>query len=609
MADNHSGNEENSSLFGRRSYMSLVGGAVGMVGLTGTAAAQTADTDSVVDLGEQGLSEGDRIDDYLERYFESGVEVRVPEGEYEYHGSGFAGSRSNAAVVGEGEVILSNEAGAYRETIIATDGVVEIRNLTLRGESGPEKTRFRLEAESGGRVLIDNFNLPDGVTDPGDARGYYVPSRHAGVVEIRNSYIANFSNNGIYASSPGRDGDGQVIVENCFLHNNNITGIRLGSSESVARNCLVLNDGSPPPISSGGAINMRGIRVSEVGTDISIENCEIIHSYSGAGAPIELHRDAEGGSGTIQNVLIRNDTGTSAIHEKGSTASGWSAGSVSISGDGNLDYPSNFDGICVGDDCPVPTGDDPQEVESTSDSTDGTDDTASTDSSDSTDGTDSTDGDTDTSGDVGTGGTELSIVTNNSDGVEYEFTTTGEITPLYDRDRYNANLAAPVDEAFENDDGTWTAVGATGGGSHSGDSFHYEGTMSDFSANGDTDAITLIADGQEVTLEDLLDAEESTSDEPTDGEDSGGENWKTLVLDGTAADSVTLYSFRVSGTVERDTAISTAPDGNRWDAIDDDIADGSVDGVLGKGIDGYRYTGNLAELEFDGAVDVTIDDY
>lgn len=603
MADSHNGDDKHSSRFGRRSYMGLIGGAVGMVGLTGVTTAQEADTESVVDLGEMGLSEGDRIDNYLEEYFESGVEVRVPEGEYEYHGSGFAGSRSDAAVIGEGEVILTNEVGPYQETIIASDGVVEIRNLTLRGESGPEKTRFRLEARSGGRVLIDNFNLPDGNTNPGDARGYYVPPRHAGVVEIRNSYIANFSNNGIYASPPGLDKDGQVIVENCFLHNNNITGIRLGSSGSVARNCLVLNDGSPPPITSGGAINMRGIRVSEVGEDITIENCEIIHSYSGAGGPIELHRDADGGSGTIRNVLIRNETSTDAINEQGGNAArNWSASNVSITGDGNLNYPSEFDDVCVGDSCPSPVGDDPQQTGSE----DGSDDeeTSETDS-----------------GVVGRGGTELSIV--KSGDTEYEFTTTDEITPLYEREQYNANTESPADEAFENDDGTWTATGALGGESRSGDSFYYEGTMTEFSATGDADAIQLIADGQDVTLDQLLDVEpEQTDDAADDGstddaaddetdqtDDSSEENWKTLILDGTAVDSVTLYGFRVSGTVERDEAISTAPDGNQWDAVEDVVEEDSVDGVLGKGIDGYRYTGNLVELEFDGAVDVTIDDY
>jgi len=72
---------------------------------------------------------------------------------------------------------------------------------------------------------------------------------------------------------------------------------------------------------------------------------------------------------------------------------------------------------------------------------------------------------------------------------------------------------------------------------------------------------------------------------------------------------VTAYSFRVTGEVVRDEGISTPADNNRWDELADFVEDDSVNGVLGKGIDGYRYTGNLVELDFDRTAAVTIDDY
>ncbi|RLM54028.1 hypothetical protein DVK02_11415 [Halobellus sp. Atlit-31R] len=615
MAHGHSENDENSSVLGRRSYLKLFAGAVGMASITGSAVAVSADTDTVVDLGERGLSDGDVIDDYLEEYFDSGVEVRIPEGTYQYYGSGLGGGRSDAALVGVGEVVFTNEVGEYRETIQAESGVVEIRNVTLRGAAevdDGDEARFRLEADSDGRVLLDNFNLPDGVRDPGNAIGFYVPSGHAGVVEVRNCYVANFSNNGIYASSPGKGADGQVIVENCFFRNNNISGIRLGSTDSVARNCLVLNDKEAPHIYSGSSINMRGIRIREAGDNITIENCEIIHSYEGAGGPIVLHFGAEGGSGTIKDTLIRNETGTDAILEKGDAAAGWDASNVSITGGGDLDYPSNLDGICVGSGCPVPTGDDPQGGSS---------------------------GSTTTETEVGTGGTELSVVTTNSDGAEYTFTTTGAIEPLYDRDRYSADTAAPADTAAENADGTWTATGATGGGAASGDSFFYDGTMTDFSATGDVDAITLYADGRVVTAEELIAAGSddgstdggttdggstddgstdggSTDDGSTDGgstddgsTDGGSSDTalKTIILDGSNGGTVASYRFSVTGEVQRDSSISTAPADNRWDNLEDIVEGTQVDGVLGDGIDGYRFTGDIVEIEFDGAASVTID--
>jgi len=629
MAKGHDGNDDSSG-FARRSYLKLLGGAVGMASITGSTIAQTAqsaDTDSVVDLGQQGLSDGDVIDDYLEEHFQSGVEVHIPEGEYEYHGSGLGGGKSDAAVVGQGEVIFTNEAGTYRETIQADDGVVEVRNITLRGAArvdDGDEARFRVEAASGGHVLIDNFNLPDGVEDPGNAIGFYAPSDHAGVLEIRNSYIANFSNNGIYASSPGKGDDGQVIVENCFIHNNNISGIRLGSTDSTARNCLVLNDQEAPHIYEGSAINMRGIRIREPGDDITIENCEVIHSYDGAGGPIVIHHGAEGGSGSITNTLIENETGTDAILEKGSAADEWTASSVSITGDGSMEYPSNLDGICVGDDCPVPTGDDPQNTDSTSDTTDDStssdgdstsSDGDSTSGDGSTDGTTTSDGSSDSGSSVGTGGTELVILSENSNGVDYEFTTTGEITPLYDRSQYSADTAAPADEVVENGDGTWTATGATGGGSASGDAFYYDGTMENFSATGDVGQMSLIADGEAVTTDELLAAEESTdsSGSGTDGstdttdDTETGTREKTVVFDGTVADGVATYTFRVSGSVSRDSSISTTPEDSRIDNLEDRVDGDTVEGVLGKGIDGYRYTGQIIEIQFDGSAAVTID--
>jgi hypothetical protein len=467
--------------------------------------------------------------------------------------------------------------------------------------------------------VIDNFNLPDGVEDPGNAIGFYVPGEHAGVLEIKNCYIANFSNNGIYASSPGKGSDGPIVVENCFVHNNNITGIRLGSTNSVARNCLVLNDAEAPHIYEGSAINMRGIRIREPGDGITIENCEVVHSYEGAGGPIVLHDGAEGGSGSVQDTLIRNNTDTDAIFEKGSAAEDWSASNVSISGDGNMEYPSHFENVCVGSDCPVPTGDDPQNDGTSSDS-----DGSTTDDSTSDGGTeDSSGSETDGTSDVGTGGTELVIISNNSGGLEYEFTTTGEITALYDRAEYSADTAAPADEVSENADGTWTATGATGGASNSGDAFQYEGSMTDFSANGDVAEATLLADGTEVTVDDLLEAggDESSgdssgsdggSDGSTDGsDDSSGsdgstDRQKTVVFDGTEANTVAAYTFRVTGDVVRDSSISTSPD-NRFDNLEDVVDGNQVDGVLGKGIDGYRYTGRIVEIELDGSAAVTID--
>src|SRR6056297_2028040 len=411
MAERHSDDSGQKAQLNRRDYMRLGGAAVGAAALgVGATTSVSAQTGTVVDLGEEGLSEGDEIDPYLEEFVDDGVEVRVPEGEYDWNGDGFTGASRDAAIVGQGEVILNNTAGDWYQTIKASGGTVEIRNFTVRGEATGENTRFRLDAESDGRIVVDNLNFPDGSEDGGEAKAFYVPRDHAGVIEIRNCYYSGFDDNGIYASSPGYDdgNDGQVIVENCTSHNNNIAGIRIGSSESVVRNCLIINDDESPS-SPSGARNQRGIRVRAPGDDIVIEDCEIIHSYDGAGAPIQLHRTAEGGSGTINNVRILNNTDNDAISDQdGNTAEGWSGGKISITGSGDLSYPSEFDAT-TGSDAESPTGEDPQGDTTVDTGDDSTDSPEPSDPSDSSGGAGPAEG-TD----------RLLVTTDPSDGASYE---------------------------------------------------------------------------------------------------------------------------------------------------------------------------------------------
>jgi hypothetical protein len=600
----------------------MVTGAVGAATMTGAGLAAVSsepDTTSVVDMGDEGLSNGDVIDPYLDEFFTDGVEVRVPEGEYDWNGDGFSGASADAAIVGQGEVILNNVAGSYTPRIHVTSGTVAVKNFTLRGESGPDKSRFRLEAESGGSVLIDNFNLPDGSSDNAESKAFYVPREHAGVVEIRNCYVRGFSDNGIYASSPAYEGNGQVIVENTVTHNVNIAGIRVGSGDSIVRNCLVINDDEAPP--QGGDVYQRGIRVREPGDNITIEGCEVIHSYDGAGPPIEIHDGAEGGSGQVVDTEIRNNSSSPAIHEKGSGAAEWTADTVSIVGEGSMEYPPQFEGVCVGEDCTAPSGDDPQ-ADSSTDATSG--DTTG----------DSSSGD-DTSG--GSSTTEHTFIVNtvSGSGVIYEFTATG---PVQQVDVENNDVVT------DNGDGTYSVTGETGNGY--ADEFTVTGELTSWSAeqHPDTssgeysltldgtslDPATIGATGDSSTDDstgdgssgDSTDDDSTTDDSTSDGStsdgsttddstsDSGGADADTLnkkmVVDGTRSDGASLYSFTVSGSVEPSADLSTAPeDGDSWDELEDKVDGNTVSGIVGKGLDGYRYSGYLTALEIDGEVEIT----
>jgi len=721
MAKRHSDGSGQKGQLNRRDLMRLGGAALAAtaVGGVGATTAVAADPDTVVDLGQEGLSQGDEIDSYLEQYVDNGVEVRVPEGEYDWNGSGFTGAVRNAAIVGQGEVILNNTAGRYYQTIKARGGTVEIRNFTIRGRAtGFEGgARWRLQTTSSGKILIDNVNFPDGSEEGAKAKAFYVPRKHAGVIEIRNCYYANFDDNGIYANSPGySDGnDGQVIVENCTSRNNNIAGIRVGSTDSIVRNCLVIND-DLSPASRSGTNNQRGIRVRSDGDNLEIADCEIIHSFTGVGSPIQLHRGAEGGSGTISNVRILNNSSSTAIADQdGNTAAGWTGSNISITGDGSQSYPSHFD-VTTGSDAEEPTGEDPQgstDYTGTPQVSEGTDrlrimaeesdgatyEFSATDeirplydldiynanrgemgeeAHENDDGSwtatgalsgASTSGDTfefdgfitafdiqgatdavtlflngrrisredlvaqsaeddDTEDEQEAEESEptepedsedtyrLRIMAEESDGATYEFCATDEITPLYDLDIYNANRGEMGEEASENDDGTWTATGALSGASTSGDTFEFKGEITSFTIEGARDAVTLYLDDEEISKEDLVvepeDHDDEDHEEEADGDDDDHDDEEltnVLIIDGTVSDDLAQYKVVVSGRIEKSDSLSSVVDGGSpWDKIQDRVDGSTATGVVAKGLDGYRFSGELVSFQVNGNVDVTLEE-
>ena len=606
MAERQSDDSGQKAQLNRRDYMRLGGTAVGAAALgVGATTSVSAQADTVVDLGAEGLSEGDEIDPYLEEYVDDGVEVRVPEGEYDWDGDGFTGAVRNAAIVGQGEVILNNVAGDYYQTIKARGGTVEIRNFTIRGQATGNSSRFRLDADSDGRIIIDNVNFPDGGEAGAESKAFYAPRDHAGVIEIRNCYYANFDDNGIYASSPGYSdgGGGQVIVENCTSHNNNISGIRIGSPDSIVRNCLVIND-DEPRTSPSGYQNSRGIRVRAPGENQLIEDTEIIHSYDGAGIPIQLHGTAEGGSGTIKNVRILNNTSNDAIQDQeGETAETWTGTNIDITGDGNLSAPSNLD-VTTGSNAESPTGEDPQ-GETTSDSPEPSDPSSS-------------------GGDGPAEGTDrLLVTTDPSAGARYEVTATDEITPRYDLAEFNANDDSVGESATENDDGTWTATGQLSGAGSSGDSFDVAGEITDVSIDGDSEAVSLYLNDEELSPADLGDSnaddgesvDEESSDAESGDEDSEAESpadsddlANVLLLDGTVSDDLAQYKVVVSGRIERSDSLSSKPDsGGPWDEIEDRVGESTATGVVAKGLDGYRFSGDLVSFQVKGHVDLTVE--
>ncbi|MFW5965100.1 MAG: hypothetical protein ACOCQM_09545, partial [Natronomonas sp.] len=81
-----------------------------------------------------------------------------------------------------------------------------------------------------------------------------------------------------------------------------------------------------------------------------------------------------------------------------------------------------------------------------------------------------------------------------------------------------------------------------------------------------------------------------------------------VIVDGTNTNTVASYKLSVSGDIEADASLSSTVDGGtRWDDLEDEVEDGTVTGVVGKGMDGFRYSGELTSVTVEGAVAITVE--
>ena len=126
----------------------------------------------------------------------------------------------------------------------------EVRNVGFMGSGVADDHAFQLQvsAPDGGHGLIENVWANGKERDDQKSTelgGIYIRSPHAGHIDIRHTYIEGFGNNGIYASTVGKDHgeDGSVTIENCYHRDNTVSQFRIGAPGSVVRNCVaVVND-------------------------------------------------------------------------------------------------------------------------------------------------------------------------------------------------------------------------------------------------------------------------------------------------------------------------------------------------------------------------------
>ena len=125
----------------------------------------------------------------------------------------------------------------------------EVRNVGFVGSGIADEHafQFQVSAPSGGHGLIENVWANGKARDDQDSTelgGIYIRASHAGHIDIRHTYIEGFGNNGVYGSAVGKDGgnDGSVTLENCYHRDNTASQFRIGSPDSVVRNCVAVID-------------------------------------------------------------------------------------------------------------------------------------------------------------------------------------------------------------------------------------------------------------------------------------------------------------------------------------------------------------------------------
>jgi hypothetical protein len=334
-----------SSLITRRGLLKTVGaGAVASVGGIASSAGRAAAAPSVVDLGKQGLKDGDDVSPYIDQYWNDGVEVRIPAGSYRYDGSGLHGKRGDCALIGSEDGVEFHRPDDDRRvapTIQCTYGTLRVENITVRGakpaSANTEGSRWRFDAlDPNSRCEVVNVNHPDGTEGCSDGVGFLTYDDHRGTVLYKNCFVRNMGNSSFYVNLGYHPGESNpVVIDNCTIVNPN-GAIRGGHNDSVIRNTTFVWRKQPNPWVNC-ATNARGIRNDHGGHDMLIENC---HFYFGgdigtAGRAIDPASQGADTSGVVRGVYVHTEGNYGGIADR----SGWSYENLNVSGPGSASAP------------------------------------------------------------------------------------------------------------------------------------------------------------------------------------------------------------------------------------------------------------------------------
>lgn len=224
---------------------------------------------------------------------------------------------------------------------VFSSGDAYVGDIHTRGMVGDNANGLNVAAlDANGTFVVDRFVARDGSRFDSASHGLFVNQRHEGTLYVRNSEVWHWTDNGVYASSPGYDGsyrgstnadrgNGEVHIEGGVYKNNNISNIRIGTDNSSIRGSVIETNASisgdawsdrdyavmprsgtePNPV-----VNTRGIWLT--GRDnLSVEDVDIKMGVGPSSGGIVIRGAA--GNVSLRNTRIQMNIDSPALRVAG----------------------------------------------------------------------------------------------------------------------------------------------------------------------------------------------------------------------------------------------------------------------------------------------------
>ncbi|WIV67496.1 right-handed parallel beta-helix repeat-containing protein [Natrialbaceae archaeon AArc-T1-2] len=471
---------------------------------------------------------------------------------------------------GTGFRCIVDTVGTIRDLEIASDGPRTWTDHTYAFAVGAESSNGHFEMD--GIVCHNNGDLSN--YNGGNGRVGIWCSRD-GTLTVRNSVFSGFPNNAIYTRMRGA-----MEIENCVFANNSPTGVRLGGSNEVIRNCTFFTDLSLDGTTHSNderRINASAIMAdnrSNASSGGYVENCSFVV------------RDAPRASGVVrflENDWVEFSDCQFLLEESHIPAFAWHNSGEAILEDVSFHTPSGsgatvgrsggrYDTSNVGIATGLDTGSITPDYRDTDFDWDRVHDYPGP----------SFDGGSD--GSQGDEGPSIDVVGLETDapleGGQYLTVRATLVNPDEETASSDVTVRVGSDSQAVDDDAVSIAPGET-----ETVELGYE-TAS-------------VQQDVEVPVRVETDGDEGSTTVEVTATDEDDRH--TLQFDGEGNDDVTAYRFTVDGEIERSDELSEYGTGGEF------VDESTIDGWVRGGVDGFEFTGALTALEIDGEATSYVD--